>query len=89
MKKRVETLEEMFNNFQEQYIKNGKELTRVSINLKYLHNEIIANKKNDEQFRKDLKPIIDIYNGRKIIMYMAVFITTIGSVYVAIKNIFH
>ena len=89
MKKRVETLEEMFNNFQEQYIKNGKELTRVSINLKYLHNEIIANKKNDEQFRKDLKPIIDIYNGRKIIMYMAVFITTIGSIYVAIKNIFH
>ena len=89
MKKRVETLEEMFNNFQEQYIKNGKELTRVSINLKYLHNEIVANKKNDEQFRKDLKPIIDIYNGRKIIMYMAVFITTIGSVYVAIKNIFH
>ena len=89
MKKRVETLEEMFNNFQEQYIKNGKELTKVSITLKYLHDEIVANKKNDEQFRKDLKPIIDIYNGRKIIMYMAVFITTIGSVYVAIKNIFH
>ena len=89
MKKRVETLEEMFNKFQEQYIKNGKELTKVSITLKYLHDEIITNKKNDEQFRKDLKPIIDIYNGRKIIMYMAVFITTIGSVYVAIKNIFH
>ena len=88
MKKRVETLEEMFNKFQEQYIKNGKELTKVSINLKYLHNEIVINKKNDEQFRKDLKPIIDIYNGRKIIMYMAVFITTIGSIYVAIKNIF-
>ena len=89
MKKRVETLEQMFNKFQEQYIKNGKELTKVSINLKYLHNEIVINKKNDEQFRKDLKPIIDIYNGRKIIMYMAVFITTIGSIYVAIKNIFH
>jgi len=89
MKKRVETLEQMFNKFQEQYIKNGKELTKVSITLKYLHDEIVANKKNDEQFRRDLKPIIDIYNGRKIIMYMAVFITTIGSVYVAIKNIFH
>lgn len=92
MRKRVETLEDMFSKFQDQYIKNGKELTRLADAVKYLHEAIKENKENDKQFRADLKPVMDSYNtiinGRKIILYMALLISAIGTSVIAIKKLF-
>ena len=79
-------LEERFNQFQEAYIKNGKQLTRLGDLIEF-H---IA---DHEKFKAKMKPMIEFYDGisfiQKFLLYIIGGLTAVGILYLTIKKIFY
>ena len=82
---KIEELESRFDRFQEAYIKNGKELARLS-GLIEIHI------KNHDEFKDKIEPMIKFYEGmtftQRVVMYMLALLASIGGLYIIIKQIF-
>lgn len=62
---RMDKLEKEFDGFRAQYVKNGKELVRMSDAIDRLGEIIGKHMKTSEDFQKEVKPMLEWFVGMK------------------------
>ena len=87
----IQELETRFDRHLEIYANNGKELAALKEAVKSLERFLTENRKLDDIFREELKPIMNSYStlvsGRKMILGFIIFVSALGSLYLLIKQI--
>lgn len=89
----IKRIEDKIDNHISVYAKNGKELQRLA-DLIQLHIESSKEyrKKREERDKEIdvwIEPIKTISNGRKMILYFAGFVASLGALYLMVKEILH
>lgn len=83
--KKIEELENRFDEHLRIYADNGRELARLATAME-LHI------KEHDEFKIKLEPMIKFYEGagftQKAVMYLLALLTAIGGLYLLIKQIF-
>lgn len=103
MSEQCNTIERKLEKHLDQYQNNGKEILRLAMAIEAVAKEVkdhhlfsensrLIRIAEEQKFRDELKPILDSYyallNGRKIILGIVILISSIGSLYLLLKQIF-
>lgn len=67
MSDRCDSIEENLNNFKDAYVKNNKEFLQLSFYVNEMRDTLKAHiatrDAEDKEFREQMKPVLDFFNG--------------------------